>query len=139
MIKKLEWFNYNKAILLLLIIALFVILKTIFTPPETIQLIEQIKTDLVKESEIVLDKLTNGQEEISLLNSNELIVEEVIKLDQMSYNEVKNMFGVKNDFCIYFEDVSGNLVKFDNTNLGIGSNKIYIDGNLVNRLFKQKV
>lgn len=128
MIKKLEWFNYNKAILLLLIIALFVILKTIFTPPETIQLIEQIKTDLVKESEIVLDKLTNGQEEISLLNSNELIVEEVIKLDQMSYNEVKNMFGVKNDFCIYFEDITGNILKIDGVNLGIGSNKIYING-----------
>ena len=115
-------------ILLLIIIALFVILKTAFTPPETISLLEEIKTDLVKESEIVLDKLTNGREEISLIKSNELIEEEIIKLDQMSYNEVKNMFGVKNDFCIYFEDVSGNLVKLDNTNLGIGSNKIYING-----------
>jgi len=52
----------------------------------------------------------------------------VARLDQMDYDEVKNLLGVKNDFCIFFEDVTGNLVKIDDLNLAIGSNKIYING-----------
>ena len=46
----------------------------------------------------------------------------------MDYNEVKDILGIKSDFCIYFEDVTGNLVRIDNTNLGIGSDKIFING-----------
>ena len=112
----------------MIIITLFIILRTIFTGPENISLLEETKNNLVKESGIVLDKLTKGDDGINLIESNELVAENVVKLDQMDYNDVKYMFGVKNDFCIYFEDVSGNLVKLDNTNLGIGSNKIYING-----------
>jgi len=126
--KKLEWFDFNRAMILLLIIALFVILRTAFTPPETIQLMEQIKTDLAIESEIVLDKLTNGYDEINLIESNELVTEKVVKLDQMNYNQAKNLLGIKNDFCIFFEDITGNILRIDDVNLGIGSNKIYING-----------
>ena len=120
MTKKREWLNFNRAIVLLLMLALFVILKTAFTPQ---------KTDLVQEAEIVLYTLTGGYAKISLIDSNELIEEKVENLDQMGYDEIKNILGIKNDFCIFFEDASGNLVKIDGINLGIGSNKIYINGN----------
>tara|TARA_Y100000310_G_C20696041_1_gene825824 strand:- start:4296 stop:4499 length:204 start_codon:yes stop_codon:yes gene_type:complete len=63
-----------------------------------------------------------------LISSNELTVEKVRSLDKMDYNEVKDILGIKSDFCIYFEDVTGNLVRIDNTNLGIGSDKIFING-----------
>ena len=118
--KKREWLNFDKAMLLLLIISLFAIVKTAFMPDED--------TELAKEAEIVLDKLTNGYDKISLLNSNELVAEKVAKLGQMNYNEVKNMLGVKNDFCIYFEDATGNAIRIDGINTGIGSNRIYING-----------
>ena len=116
--KKMEWFNFDKAMLLLLIISLFVIIKTAFMP----------NAELAKEAEIVLDKLTNGYDDISLLNSNGLVAERVVKLEQMDYKEVKNMLGVKNDFCIYFEDTSGDVMSIGGISPGIGSNKIYIDG-----------
>src|SRR3989338_9518098 len=117
MIKKKEWLNFNKAMLLLLIISLFAIIKTAFMPD----------SELAKEAEIILDKLTNGNGEINLLDSNELVEEKVVKLSQMDYNKVKNLLGVKNDFCIYFEDISGHVIRIDNLNLGIGSNKILIN------------
>lgn len=125
--KKKEWFNFDKAIALLVIIALFVIIKSAFTPPEAINLLEQTKINLEEEAEIIMDKLTNGKE-IKLLNSNVLVEEEVNKLNQMDYKEVKNMLGVKNDFCIYFEDITGNVIRIDGISPGIGSNKIYING-----------
>jgi hypothetical protein len=116
--KKREWFNFNTAITLLVILALFVILKQSLTS-EVISLEE--------EGKIILDKLTNGKE-IRLLNSNVLVEKEVNKLDQMDYEEVKSMLGIKNDFCIYFEDANENVMKIDDINLGIGSSKIYING-----------
>lgn len=120
-IKKREWFNFNKAIALLLIIALFIILKTAFTPLKA-------TTNLEQEAKSVLSTLTNGNAEISLVDSNGLIEEKIKNLDRMGYDEIKNILGIKNDFCIFFEDISGNLVKIGNINPGIGSNKIYING-----------
>jgi hypothetical protein len=116
---KKEWLDFNRAIVLLLIISLFIILKTAFTPQ---------KTELLKEAEIVLDTLTDDYTKVSLVESNELIEEKIRNLDSMDYNEAKNVLGVEGDFCIFFEDATGNLVRIDNINSGIGSNKIYING-----------
>ncbi|MEK6949039.1 MAG: hypothetical protein AABX34_02380, partial [Nanoarchaeota archaeon] len=82
---------------------------------------------LEREAEIVLERLTNGYDEMNLLNSNEIVEEKVARLGQMNYNEVKNMLGVMNDFCIYFEDATGEVIRIDGISLGIGSNRIYIN------------
>ena len=113
------WFDFNKAILLLFIIAIFVIAKAALTsqPP-----------DLEREANIVLTKLTDGHEEASLLSSNQVDIEKLRKFDNMGYAEIKDMLGVKNDFCVYFEDASGNIVKMDSISPGIGSGKIYVNG-----------
>jgi len=126
MAKKEEWFTFNKAIALLLVLALFVLIKTFLTLPG--ELSGQTRRELVQEAEAVLDTLTNGRDSISLLNSNELIEEKIRNLDDMDYEEVKNIFGINNDFCIFIEDISGQVVKIDNVNSGIGSSKIYING-----------
>ena len=114
-----QWFDFNKAIFLLFIIAVIIIIKAALTSQTS---------SLEQEANIVLTKLTDGHQETSLLNSNEIDVEKLRKLDKMDYNEIKDRLGVKNDFCIYFEDTTGNIVKIDNTNTGIGSGKIYING-----------
>ncbi|MFH0867723.1 MAG: hypothetical protein V1831_00245 [Candidatus Woesearchaeota archaeon] len=111
-VKNLEWLNYNNAIRFLIILALVVIIKTALTST----------ADLEQEAEIVLNTLINKE-------SNELIVEKVRNLDEMSYDEIKSMLGIRRDFCIFLEDVSGNIVQIDNLdNLAIGSEKIYING-----------
>ena len=111
--------NFNNAMIFLFILALIMIIKGT---------IDSQKINDVNEAEVVMDKLTNGYEEISLIDSNELKEEKIKNLDQMEYNAVKRKLGVKTDFCIYFEDLSGNILKFDNINLGIGSDKIHING-----------
>ena len=127
-IKKKEWFNFDKAIFLLLLIALFVLLKTFFTSLEPSTVVEVTENDLVQETEIVLDKLTNGETVLSLIDSNVLSEEKIISLNQMDYEEIKSLIGIKNDFCIFFEDVTGNVIKIADINSGIGSGKIYVNG-----------
>jgi len=112
--------NFNNAMILLTIIALFVIIKAILVPQSI---------SLEQEAYIVLDTFTNGDDRMSLISQNELIEEKLRDLDEMGYDEVKNELGLKSDFCIYFEDITGNLVKIDDLNLGIGSEKISINGN----------
>ena len=116
--KKREWFNFNKAMVLLFILLIIGLLKAVIVP----------KADLAEEAEIVLEKLTKGDTEINLLSSNTLLEEKLENLDRMGYDEVKNILGIKSDFCIYFEDATGNIVKIDDISPGIGSDKIYING-----------
>ena len=120
---KKEWFDFNRAMVLLVIIILFALIRTIVAPTAKIT-----KNNLAEEAEIVLGTLTDGSADVSLIKSNELMEDNVARLNQMGYDEVKNLLGVKNDFCIFFEDVTGSLVKVDNLDPAIGSNKIYING-----------
>jgi len=115
--KRNNWLNFNTAIVFLLMLSVFSVFRAVNSP-----------VDLTKEAELVLDMVTNGNNAINLLESNELLEEKVIKLNSMEYGEVKNLIGVTEDFCIFFEDISGNLVKIDNIKSGIGSDKIYING-----------
>ena len=119
MSKKKELFNFNKVMVLLLIIAVFAIIKSAIAPQAS---------SLEQDADIAIAKLTGGHEEIGLLSSNEIDTEKLVMLEKMDYNEVKGMLGVKNDFCIYFEDEDGNLAKIANINPGIGSAKVYING-----------
>ncbi len=56
--------------------------------------------------------------------------EALLDLSQMSYVELKNKMGLKNDFCIYFVDERGNLQYIDDEGkiVGIGSSKVTING-----------
>jgi hypothetical protein len=126
--KKQQWFNFNKAIILLILLAVIGILRTVLAPTQTPELPKEGKTDLAGEADIVLGKLTDGDAEVSLLDSDELIEEKVIELEQMDYNEIKNLLGVENDFCVFFEDVTGDIMKVNGIVSGIGSDKIYING-----------
>ena len=127
--KKKELFSYNNAIILLILLAIFVVTKTIVTSSRPVSLFEDATTNLVKEAEFVLYTLTDGNAEIGLLGSNGLDEAKIEYLDQMDYDEVKKVLGVNNDFCVFFEDINGNIIKIDDVNLGIGSDKIHINGN----------
>ena len=64
----------------------------------------------------------------NILDSNELVAERVEYLHKMDYDDVKSLAGIKSDFCIFFEDVTGSIVTINGIKGGIGSSKIYING-----------
>ncbi len=121
-----DLFNFNNAVLLALMLALIVIFKTIIVHVPALKAAE--KADLEQEAIEVLKTLTNKNMPISILESNELVAERVEYLHKMDYDDVKSMTGIKSDFCIFFEDVTGNIVTVNGVKGGIGSSKIYING-----------
>ena len=89
--------------------------------------IETSKANLEKEAKIVLNVLANKDGKVSLVDANGLVEEKIERLNDMGYEEIKSILGIKNDFCIFFEDVTGNIVKINGINSGIGSGRIYIN------------
>jgi len=126
--KKIEIFTFNKAMVFLLILMVIVILNTSFTQRETNYQLNQKKANLESEAKMVLEALSNGNTEISFTSQEGLIENKVINFNKLEYDEVKRTLGIKNDFCIFFEDITGNIVKIDNIQSGRGSDKIYING-----------
>lgn len=126
--EKQQWFDFNKAVILLILLAVIVIFRTALAPTQTPELSKEEKNDLAGEADIILGELTGGNAEVSLLDSNELMEEKVIGLEQMNYDELKDLLGVENDFCVFFEDATGDIMEVNDMETGIGSDKIYING-----------
>jgi len=112
-------------------LALIVLFRTILGSVATFEAAEfkaAEKADLEQEAKILLDTVTAEGTAISLVESNELSEEKVNSLSNMDYDEFKHTLGLKSDFCVYFEDANGNLIKVNGVDHGIGSEKIKING-----------
>lgn len=121
-----DLFTFNNAVLLALMLALIVLFKTIMAPVPAFKAEE--KADLEQEAKTLLDTVATEGTGMSLITSDELSEEKIKSFGNMGYEEFKYTLGLKSDFCVYFEDVSGNLIKIDGIELGIGSEKIQING-----------
>ena len=120
-----DLFTFNNAVLFALMLALIVLFKTILGSVATFKTAE--KADLEQEAKTLLD-IVAAEGTGSLVESNELLEEKVRSLGNMDYDKFKYTLGLKSDFCVYFEDASGNLIQVDGIELGIGSEKIKING-----------
>ena len=120
--KKKEFFTFKNAIILIIIIRFLTLLLASLSP------LSPLPSPLEKEAKHLLNVLANKDGKVSLVDSNGLVEEKIESLSDMGYEEIKSILGIKNDFCIFFEDVLGNIVKIDGVNPGIGSDKIYING-----------
>ena len=126
-----DLFTFNNAVVLALILSLIIIFKTILGSVTTLKSAEKVDVadlaDLEQEAKTLLD-IVAAEGTGSLVESNELLEDKVKSLSNMDYDEFKHTLGLKSDFCIYFEDANGNLIKIDGVEHGIGSEKIKING-----------
>ena len=118
---KKELFTFKNAIILIAIIMLISVFRVAIEQTET------SKANLEREAKVVLDVLADIDGKVSLVDSNGLVEEKIESLNDMGYEEIKSILGIKSDFCIFFEDVTGNIVKINGINPGIGSGRIYIN------------
>ena len=100
-LKMKDLFNFQNAVFLLLAVSLVSITYSILN----------YNSGSLNEANIVAQKLTDGNHDISILNYNEVDEQKVKALHDMDYDEVKSMIGVEKDFCVYFEDENGNLIR----------------------------
>ncbi len=120
-----ELFSYDNAIKLIAILLIVAIARAAFTPDKVPA---ALKADLEQEAIDILRTVTNKNMPTNVLESNELVAERVESLYMMDYNDVKSLAGIKSEFCIFFEDVTGNIVTINGVKGGIGSSKIHING-----------
>ena len=118
--------TFNNVVGFALILAFIVILRTMMASTEIPK--AAANADLEQEAKTLMDIVASEGTDISLIKSNELVEEKIERLNDMDYNKFKDILGVKSDFCVYFEDATGNLIKIDGIEPGIGSEKIRING-----------
>jgi hypothetical protein len=110
-----ELLTFKNAVILIVIIMLVAILRTAIDSGVTI-------TSLEREANVVFSALSG-----EVVDSDVLIEAKLENLNDRGYESIKKVLGVESDFCIYFEDITGNVVQIDGIDPGIGSNNIYIN------------
>ena len=109
-----RWLDFDRAMLLLFALSIFIVAKAAIIPQQD-------------EAETAMEKLASA-DGIGILDSNGIVDEKVKLLEEMDYAAVKESLGIKKDFCLYFEDDSGNMVRVDHASSGIGHEKIHVSG-----------
>ena len=118
-IKRIKTKKQNRVILGLTLIVIFLIAIKV------IQKSESPKEQLQEDAQKLLNAITTNNLIIDSEHINEDGIEQLMKED---YVQLKQELGLKNDFCIYFEDNNGNLIKINDMETGIGSPKVKING-----------
>lgn len=79
------------------------------------------------EAHFLLEHAKAENSVLQIIDGQEVDIEKLQQLASADYGELKEEFGVSNDFCIYFEDDEGNVVPIEGSN-GIGSSSINVSG-----------
>ena len=87
---------------------------------------QKTSTVVKVESEYLPRMLEENASLSSFVEGNKIKVSKLYNLTGKNYTELKNELGIKNDFCIYFVDEEGYLVKINNKT-GIGSPRFKIN------------
>ena len=89
------------------------------------------KSDLERDVSLIPKRITSGvvhDSDLVFIEDDKLIPEALREVSDMDYDELKSALGVKNDFCIYFEDEAGNLINIDDitdhNTIGVGDGRI---------------
>jgi len=103
--KKLKSKFHVDEITLILIVAFLAIIVSVYDR----SLSGKSNEPQVLEAEKITNMLLDGRG-ISFASNNIIDEKKVKALQNMDYSEIKKSMNAKNDFCIYIEDISGNVI-----------------------------
>ena len=114
----------------LIAIAIFIIILAVFISVGTDIFTERESLDLEGEGRRFLEGVSSVREEKDpLLEGSELDEESLVELATAEdYDDLKRELGISSDFCIYFEDETGELFRIDENTSGIGSEYALVSG-----------
>ena len=82
-----------------------------------------------KESEKIAGILASPQNTtVSIASGTKVDASKLEDVSQIEYELLRAHFGIKSDFCIYFEDEQGKIIPVSGNRLGIGSPLVNISG-----------
>ena len=85
-------------------------------------------SNLKEDAYIVVRQITSKDSIIRVVDGNEVNINKLNELKNLSYDDLKRKFRVEGNFCIYFEDDKGNFVIINNSYKGIGAPSINLSG-----------
>ena len=85
-------------------------------------------SNLKDEAYIVITQITSEDSIVRVVDGNEVNIDKLNELKNLSYDDLKRKFRVEGDFCIYLEDGKGNFVIINNSYKGIGAPSINLSG-----------
>jgi hypothetical protein len=124
-------------------VVIFLIVFTIFFAVITKNTQKDTKESLNEEAELLASKLMteepNPEKKITIVNNGVLSEEDLNALaekDTENYQKLKEQLGLSGDFCIFFEDDTGNVTYISeftgnpdfNDRYGIGNSNITVSG-----------
>ncbi|MFW9876721.1 MAG: hypothetical protein ACFFG0_26805 [Candidatus Thorarchaeota archaeon] len=120
-IKAQAWSMDIALAVVIFIVAFFVIynIATTRTPSDV--------SNLYQEAERISKEATSENSTLSVVSGEVLNETKIQNLLGEDYSELKKKVRVEHDFCIYFEDDEGNIIKIQDAS-GIGSSEINISG-----------
>ncbi|MFT7615680.1 MAG: hypothetical protein ACI8Y7_000502 [Candidatus Woesearchaeota archaeon] len=125
--KRAQNWSIEVIIALSFFLVLFVGVATFITVGENPT--EQI-TDVQAESfvgKFTAKESTKGQT-VTFVEKNKVNEEKLTELTAISYEELKELLDIDDDFCIVIEDQFGDTILIDGDHRGIGSENIMING-----------
>lgn len=89
--------------------------------------------DLKQVAEQISERLDSesGNDQTAVVFQGEINQSKLNNLSEQDYQDLKRMFGVSTEFCIYLEDENGRLVPI-NGKLGVGGDTIGLEGTACN-------
>ena len=87
-----------------------------------------IVSNLREEATVIIRQIASGSSPMSVVVDNEVIVNKLNELKNLTYEELKQRLRIEGDFCIYMEDENGNIVLINNSYRGVGSPNIDLAG-----------
>lgn len=88
--------------------------------------------DLKSEADLIPRMLVTVEEnEVSLIESGKISHNKLKRIMGYEYDDLKSKLGVRSDFCIYFEDMEGNLINIshilsEGESVAVGNSRINV-------------
>ena len=85
-------------------------------------------SSLKQDAASIIRQVATDSSDLRVIDNQMLNESRLGGLKNLSYDELKSMFRIEGDFCIYVEDDKGDIVLINNSYRGIGSSNINISG-----------
>jgi long-subunit acyl-CoA synthetase (AMP-forming) len=109
--------------------AFIVLVSTSYTSTS----VETLQSDAETIPQILL---ASNQSQFSIMDGNKVDLQKLKYLQSEDYQDLRKAMGVRSEFCIFFEDNSGNLINLSaltatGDSVGIGSSDINLTGKVI--------
>lgn len=131
--KKSQIWSMDTIIATIIFISAITAFAVIISTNYTGNSLENIKS----EAKLVPEQLlTSENTQVSILTNNVVDLNKVKELQELNYDELKSLLGVKGNFCLYFETADGQVINlsdltgYNGKSVGIGSGVVNLSNNV---------